>query len=226
MHECAKHRLENTMCRHESATPFGGQVTKTRMDSGSSGSRPSDSESDGGNQMRLHPSNLRYEIADSYIHAPTDCPTNPVAPVACMQIIGCPLVAGRVGSTDRFISIDGYRSAGGLRSIQSCATEPRDAAPEPLSKKFGRNVGRVYRVSEARGLGIRWGVGISSGAPISKVFATFRTSFPFSHQSPSPCLSGQKTSKHFADFSVSKPLFPPFPQSSLSGQHFRSKPCR
>jgi hypothetical protein len=226
MHECAKHRLENAMFRQESAIPTNGEQAQTLMYQRFADDRHSDSESDGGNQMRLCPSNLLYEIADSYIHAPTDCPTNPVAPVACMQIIGCPLVAGRVGSTDRFISIDGYRSAGGLRSIEPCATEPRDAAPEPLSKKFGRDMGRVCRVSEARGLGIRWGVGISSGAPISKVFATFRTSFPFSHQSPSPSLSGQKTSKHFADFSLSKPLFPPFPQSSLSGQHFRSKPCR
>ena len=178
----AKHCLELAMCRHESATPTDGELAQTLMYQRFADDRPSDSESDGGNQMRQRPSNSCYDFVTSSIDPLTDCPTNyqKSMSVGACRLVGCrPLVAAGVQSADHFISIDGYQSAGGSYGIQSCATEPRDAATEPLSKRFGRNMGSVVRVSDARGLGIRWGGGISSGAPTSKHFRYFSISNRF-----------------------------------------------
>jgi hypothetical protein len=178
----AKHCLEMAMCRHESATPTDGELAQTLMYQRFADDRPSDSESDGGNQMRQRPSNSTNEMAASYISAPTDCPTNyqKSMSVGACRLVGCrPLVAAGVQSADHFISIDGYQSAGGSYGIQSCATEPRDAATEPLSKRFGRNMGRVIRVSDARGLCFWWGGSAGSGRPTSKHFRYFPISNRF-----------------------------------------------
>jgi hypothetical protein len=173
----SKHRLESVMFCQESATPVGGQVTKTRMDSGSSGSRPSDSESD------------------------------------------CPSISVKLRRTDANQRIDAQPSTTGGGGILTYRSDDDGHQAWVAAAEGGRTLGccdvdnlwtSLVCLLKSRPRGV-----VMVGCPpmhsltshSSKVFATFRISFPFLPKSHLLPLSGQKASKVFQYFQTSNRLF-------------------
>lgn len=156
----SKHRLENVMFCQESATPVGGKVTKTRMDIGSSGSRPSDSES--------------------------DCPSISVKlrrTDANQRIDAQPSTTGGGGILTYRSDDDGHQAwvaaAEGGRTLGCCDVD-----------NLWTRQGCVMESDPQGVCHPAGGVPVFATSHPSKVFSQIRTSFLFSPQSPLFPLSG------------------------------------